>query len=181
MSESAVMRIARRRARPGCGAAYEALVRGMFEDAKALPGFMGAELIPPPRPEDEYQVVLKFATEAQMAVWDDSPARRAWHERLATVAEGAPEYRLLTGLEAWFVPPAIPGQKTPSRARMALVSWLGIFPTVALLQILVAPLLERLPFVLRIGVFTALVVVVMTWLVMPRLTRWLRPWLTRGA
>ena len=177
MSNQAVMRIARRAARPDCGPAYEALVRGMFADTGRFPGFLGAELIPPEQPGGEYQVVIKFATEAQMAAWDASDVRRTWHERLAAVTEGPPEYRLLTGLEAWFLPPAVPTQKPPVRWRMALVTWLGIFPTVALLQWLVNPFLAGLPFLPRIAVFTALVVLIMTWVLMPRLTRWLRPWL----
>jgi antibiotic biosynthesis monooxygenase (ABM) superfamily enzyme len=179
MSDSAVMRIARRKARPDCGAAYEALVRGMFGDARTFPGFMGAEVIPPESADGEYQVVLKFATATQMAAWDASEVRQTWHTRLDAVADGPPEYRRLTGLEAWFIPASLPANKPPSRARMAFVSWLGIFPTVALLQLTIFPYMTTWPFLLRIGVFTALVVLAMTWLVMPRLTRWLRPWLAR--
>lgn len=177
MTDSPVMRIARRRPRPGCGPAYEALVRGMFAEARQFPGFMGAELIPPAAPDGDYQVVVKFSDEAGMAAWDASPARRQWHERLAAVAEGPPEYRLLSGLEAWFTPPRVESRQAPSRQRMAFATWLGIFPTVLFLQLTLTPLLAPLPLLLRVALFTGMVVLVMTWLVMPRLTRWLRPWL----
>lgn len=179
MSNAPVMRVASRHPRPGCGPAYEALVRGMFSEVRKFPGFQGAELIPPPTAEGDYQVVLKFSTEKEMSAWDGSEARRQWHTRLATVAEGKPEYRLLTGLEAWFTPPLVEVSRVPSRGRMALVSWLGIFPTVLLLQFTLLPLLAPFPLVLRVGVFTGMVVLIMTWAVMPRLTRWLRPWLMR--
>ncbi len=170
-----VRRIAHRRAKPNCGAAYEALLRGMFDEMQSFTGFLGAEIVPPATPDGEYQVIVRWASKAALAAWDASPAHILWIQRLGEVAEGDPEYRLLTGLEAWFALPAIPSNMQPSRLKMAVVSWLGIFPTVALLQATIAPLLADWPFLLRIAAFTALMVFVMTWLVMPWLTRLLRP------
>jgi antibiotic biosynthesis monooxygenase (ABM) superfamily enzyme len=170
-----VRRIAHRRAKPNCGAAYEALLRGMFVDMQNFTGFLGAEILPPETPDGEYQVIVRWATPEALAAWDASPAHMLWLQRLETVAEGNPEYRVLTGMEAWFALPAIPGTGAPSRLKMALVTWLGIFPTVALLQATIAPLFANWPFLLRIATFTVLVVIVMTWLVMPWLTRLLRP------
>lgn len=173
-----VMRVARRRARPGCRPAYEALIRAMFADARQFPGFLGAELIPPEAADGDYQVVTKFAGDDDLQRWDASAERAQWHERLRAVAEGDPEFRYLTGMEAWFAPPPLPALKAPSRLRMTLATWLGIFPTVALYLWFVAPWLAPLPFLLRTAILTALVVPTMTYLVMPRLTRWLRAWLT---
>ena len=95
------------------------------------------------------------------------------------VAEGDPEYRLLTGLDAWFAPTVLPTSKPPVRWRMTVVSWLGIFPTVAALLWFVAPLLAPLPFLVRTAIFTALVAVAMSYLVMPRLSRWMAWWLKK--
>lgn len=182
MSESAtassdsLVRIARRRAKPGCSQGYEALVRGMFAEARQIPGFHSAELIPPAQPEGEYQVILRFSTAEGLAAWDRSPLRLEWHRRLAAVAEGPPEYRILHGLEAWFTGPIVPPSH-PVKARMAFVTWLGIFPTVSVILGFVAPYLEPLPFLVRVAVITGLVVLIMTWGVMPRLTRLFRSWL----
>ena len=178
ISSPPIRRIAQRRAKPHCGAAYEALLRGMFAEMQRYEGFLGADIVPPATPDGEYQVIVRWASEAALAAWDASSVHLEWLQRLAQVAEGEPEYRLLTGLEAWFALSAIPGNTPPPRLKMALVTWLGIFPTVALLQATVAPWLADWPFLLRIAAFTLLVVIIMTWLVMPRLTRWLRPFLT---
>ncbi len=62
---------------------------------------------------------------------------------------------------------------------MTVVSWLGIFPTVAALLWFVAPLLAPLPFLVRTAIFTALVAVAMSYLVMPRLSRWMVWWLRK--
>lgn len=180
-----VTRIARRRAQPGREAEYERRVREMFAAMGELPGFLGADLLPPARGDGaregeaggDYQVVVRFASEAALHAWDVSAARARCHARLREVAEGEPDYRRLSGLEAWFAPAVVPATMHPPRARMAVVTWLGIFPTVSLVLWLVAPLLASWPFLLRTAVLTALIVAVMTWGVMPRLTRWLRGWL----
>jgi len=175
-----VSRIARRKAKAGCEACYEAIVRGMFAETRHFPGFLGADLIPPSAPDTFYQVVMRFASQADLERWDASEARQAWHARLGTVADGDPDYRLLSGLEAWFSLPSAPMNHPPERWKMAVLTWLGIFPTVSLLLYAVAPLLADLPFLARTAVITGLAVVMMTWLVMPRLVGLFKPWLTRA-
>lgn len=179
MSESTpVVRIATRRAKPGCAPAYEALLAGMFEDVKQHPGFVGAQIIPPPEAAGEYQVVLQFESEAGIDSWNRSAERAQWHARLDMVAEGAPEYRHLSGLEAWFARAEVPGHTPPPRWKMAIITWLGIFPTVALVSGLLGPRLVALPFLVRTALITMVIVLLMTWLVMPRLVRGFRRWLT---
>lgn len=176
-----VVRVAHRRAREGSVDAYEAVLRGMFSAARRFPGFLGAELTPPLKPGDEHRVTMKFATEADLERWDASDERVRWHEAMAPLTEGPPEYHILSGMEAWFVPPDTPVSQPPSRARMSLVTWLGIFPTVSLFLWFLAPFLAGLPFLLRTAVLTALIVLTMTYMVMPRLTRWLKPFLHKNA
>lgn len=172
-----VTRIARRRAQPGKEAAYEALVREMFQQMRASRGFLGAELLPPLDAGGEYQVVVNFASEADLQGWDACPARASLHQRMREVAEAEPEYRSLSGLEAWFAPAVVPASMHPPRVRMAVVTWLGIFPTVSFFLWFVLPYLQNLPFLPRTAILTALIVMTMTWVVMPRLTRLLRGFL----
>ena len=85
--------------------------------------------------------------------------------------------RQLTGLEAWFdLPPGIP---TPPRSRMALLTWIGIWPLVSMVLWLLAPHLNALPFLVRTAINSAILVLAMTYVVMPWLVRvadrWLRP------
>lgn len=174
-----VVRVALRRAQPNCAAAYEALLRGMFADMKAFPGFVSADVIPPPTPEGEHQVVVKFATQADLQRWDASEAHLAWLKRLETVAEGAPAYRVITGLEAWFSPEVVPASVNPPRWRMTLATWLGIWPTASFFNGFVGPWLWFLPFLVRMAIVTGLIAFTMSYVVMPRLSRWLKPWLTR--
>lgn len=59
----AVMRVVCCKVKPECGEAYGALVRGMFNDMRNSPGFLGGQLIPPATSDGEYQSVLRFANE----------------------------------------------------------------------------------------------------------------------
>jgi len=174
-----VVRVASRRALVGCGAAYEALLRGMFGAMKTFPGFVGADVIPPANEGGDYQVVTRFATEADLQRWDESEAHGEWLSRLDAVAEGKPAYRVITGLEAWFSPEVVPASLNPPRWRMTLATWLGIFPTASLIIGIVGPLIGFLPFLVRTAILTGLIAFAMSYVVMPRLARWLRPWLMR--
>jgi uncharacterized protein len=157
-----IVRAAVRRATPNCGAAYEALLRGMFGDMKTFPGFLSADVIPPAGQGGEYQVVAKFATEADLQRWDESEAHVDWLRRLKTVAEGALAYRVIAGQEAWFSPEVVPASVTPPRFRMTLVTWLGIFPTASLFIWFVGPLIGFLPLLLRTAVLTGLIAFAMS-------------------
>jgi len=72
----------------------------------------------------------------------------------------------------------VPATMHPPRMKMAVVTWLGIFPTVSFFLWFVLPWLQPLPFLPRTAILTALIVATMTWVVMPRLTRLLRGWLS---
>jgi len=80
----------------------------------------------------------------------------------------------LTGLESWFTLPARPGAAAPPPYKMALVTWVTIFPLITVVVIVAAPLIGGLPLVPRLAVTTLATVSLMAWVVMPRVTRLLR-------
>ena len=49
----------------------------MFGQMRASKGFLAADLLPPEAPGGDYQVVINFASEADLAAWDACPARAA--------------------------------------------------------------------------------------------------------
>ena len=88
--------------------------------------------------------------------------------------------QFLTGLESWFTLPDRPGTPPPPPHKMALLTWITIFPLITIVVIVLEPLLEPLSVVPRLAITTAVTVPIMTWLVMPRITRLLRGWLYPG-
>jgi antibiotic biosynthesis monooxygenase (ABM) superfamily enzyme len=87
--------------------------------------------------------------------------------------------RFVTGLESWFTLPGH-GATPPPPYKMALLTWITIFPLITGVVVVSGPLLKGLPLVLRLAITTAVTVPLMTWLVMPRVTRLLRGWLYPG-
>lgn len=177
----AVTVLVTRRVAPAHVAAFEAAMAGMVEAATHFPGHLGGQLVRPGEAGggDEpllYHVVFAFDNDAHLAAWQGSPERSHWLAQVAPHTVGEQEMRRVSGLDYWFAPAGTTIQAPPPKWKVATVTWLGIFPTVLLLFLSVAPLLAGWPLVPRTMVITALVVLLMTW-VAPRLTRWLAGWL----
>ncbi len=180
---TAVTRIARRMAKPGHEREYEHLVREMFALMKKHRGFRGGELIPPAQPGEPYQVVVNYATEADLAAWDNSSDRNHILGRMRQHAESEPEHRRLDVLEEWFVGPSVPASVHPPRWKTAVVTWMGIWPLASIVIWLLTPVWERmgLPFLLITAINVVFIVVFMTFLVAPVLTRLMKWFLVPGV
>ena len=86
--------------------------------------------------------------------------------------------RNLQGLEAFFHESAAAAE--PPRWKMALLTWLGVWPTVYFVSALGAQgILSHWPAWLAVGVDALVVVIVLTWAVMPALARMARSWLKK--
>ena len=60
---------------------------------------------------------------------------------------------------------------------MAIATFLGVFPVAMVLNLTLGPAISSWNFFLRTAVFNACVVALLTWVVMPVVTRLLRGWL----
>ena len=69
----------------------------------------------------------------------------------------------------------------PPRYKLALLTWAGAYALITLILALLGPAMASWPLVLRTLVVSVTMVVALTWLVMPRLTRLCRPWLSPSA
>ena len=69
----------------------------------------------------------------------------------------------------------------PPRYKLALLTWAGADSLITLMFALLGPLMASWPLALRTLVLSATMVVTLTWLVMPRLTRLFQPWLAPGG
>src|SRR5947199_5573316 len=98
---------------------------------------------------------------------------KAWDERARTLTEGEPVYRQLHGLEAWFRSPSHP----PPRWKMAAVTLLGVYPVSLLIALVISPMLPKMSLLINTLVVSGIIVGLLTWVVMPVLTRLLHKWL----
>lgn len=167
-----------RRVLPGREAEFQAALRDFFQESFTDPAVLGATLLVPlpGSPSREFGILRTFADESERDAFYASPRFRAWEARARLLTEGEPEYRNLHGLEAWFRAPA-----APPRWKMALVTFTGVYPLTSLLPAFFNRLLAPLhPLLVNVAT-TGLVVILLTWVIMPQLTRLFRPWLHANA
>ena len=157
----------------GHDAEFERWAHDITAAAAGFSGHLGASWM---RSKGRYQVVYRFASHAQFHDWHESSTRAAFLTRLAAIARLVTDDHL-TGLETWFELPGEPGRPAPPRWKMVIVTWIGVFPLLGLLQWQVAPRIAMVALPVRVMVFALVVVTLMTYLVMPRLTLLLRRWL----
>jgi antibiotic biosynthesis monooxygenase (ABM) superfamily enzyme len=166
-----------RRVRPGHEVVYEQVLEGMIAAARKFPGHLGVEIFRPHSAGEEYRTVYRFDSEEHLRAWLDSEEHAGWLERAEPHVIGPIRRSFVTGLETWFTLPGQPGAVPPPPYKMALLTWITIFPLITAIVAITGPTLKDLPLAVRLGVTTALTVPLMTWVVMPRMTRLLRGWL----
>ncbi len=169
--------LASRRVEAGREGEFEEWVSGILGAVKGFPGYLGSDVLRPKDAEDdEYRIIYRFDHASNLERWEESEERRRWLDRAEPLVREQTIHRL-TGLETWFTLPARAGEPAPPRYKMAVVTWLAVFPTVLVIFTLFGPLLNLLPTVLRTLVFTLTMVTLMTYLIMPRMTRLFSFWL----
>ena len=165
-----------RRVVAGREADYEKWVKGITAQALKFTGHMGVNVIRPTSASREYVSIFRFDTYQHLKDWEDSPLRAEWLEQLGGIVEGEDNVHKGTGLEFWFSLPELP-MSHPSPHKMALVLVVVVFSLVVLLNYLFAVIVAEWPYPARVFLLVFLQVTLMTYIVMPRVTRLLRPWL----
>ncbi len=164
-----------RRVRAGSEAEFQQALRDFLQTSFNHESVLGASMLVPLPGSDtrEYGILRTFAGEAERDAFYQSPLFKSWEERAKALTEGEAVYRELHGLEAWFRSPNNP----PPRWKMAVATFLGVFPVAMILNLTVGPVIRSWPFILGNAVFNACVVACLTWVVMPLVTRVLHRWL----
>jgi hypothetical protein len=169
-----------RRVRPGREAEFERALHEFFRASFARDGVLGASMLAPPPGSDtrEFGILRTFADEQEREAFYASPLFAAWEKRAQELTEGEAVHRELHGLEAFF---RSPRGSPPPRWKMAVATLLGVFPTSLALGAIVPPFTRGWSMLAASLVFTALMVALLTWVVMPLVTRLLHRWLHRDT
>jgi antibiotic biosynthesis monooxygenase (ABM) superfamily enzyme len=177
LSEHAVTVLISRNVKRGCEADFERATKTLMQLAAGFTGYLGAQLVHPgedPEVDDAmYHTILAFDQQTHLDAWHNSPERVRGLAAAAPYIEGERRSKPLAGLGLWFQT----SQPSPPRWKIAVVTWLGICPTVYLLFLLTSSLMASWSLLPRTVVLTLAVVALMTWVVAPQLTRLFRPWL----
>ncbi|MFG6096095.1 antibiotic biosynthesis monooxygenase [Leptothoe sp. ISB3NOV94-8A] len=157
---------------------YEEWIRGISAAAREFEGHLGVSILrPQPDTPPDYVIVLQFDACSHLTAWLNSDTRHTWIERVKPLIQAQETIQVLSGLESWFQLPKQPGPKAPRRYKQAILIWVGVMIVSLGVSPLMAPLLSFLPWLLKVSVNVAITVALLSYVIMPRLTRWFKGWL----
>nr|WP_229384901.1 antibiotic biosynthesis monooxygenase [Microbacterium allomyrinae] len=171
--------------------------------ASGFPGFLGSGWVRAGEGSDLWYMLYRFGDIPTLEDWEQSPQREWWLDSGRAFAREVRSERR-TGIEGWFDAPLAshveprhsgdasaprtgpvhqPIPLAPPRWKQAVTIWLGFFPTNLLASWLLGfvPGFGEWPLIARVLLATVLLTPVMTYAVLPWVTRMLRPWLQRGT
>lgn len=164
--------------KPGRQEGYEEWTKEIAPVAKTFEGYLGVNILRQQKgAHPEYIIVLHFDHHKNLQAWLESDVRRQWIERAKPLIQAPEDVQILTGLETWFELPKRPQMSPPKRYKMALLTWMGVFLTFSTVKSLLSPLLVPLPELLAQLITIGIVVWLLTYVVMPQLTRLFYKWL----
>lgn len=165
-----------RRVKPGHEADYEDWLKGITSEALKFSGHMGVNVLRPTSKSGEYVTIFRYDSYEHSKAWEDSPIRSEWLDKLEGIVEGEAKVHKGTGLEFWFSLPELPAAH-PSPHKMAVVLLVVVYSMVVLLNYCLEPFTKDWPMLTRLFATIFCQVMLMTYVVMPRVTRVLKPWL----
>jgi uncharacterized protein len=165
------------RVSPGRETEYFALHHEIEHAMRSFEGFINVEIFAAvPGVQDEVVTVLTFTDQASLEGWLESPVRRRQIERLDALTETGRTLSVVGGFGGWFE--HVDGAE-PKRWKQAVVVLIALFPTVVLLNYLSAWALPDLAMIPATFVGNVVGISLLTWVLMPPLTRRLSGWLSR--
>jgi antibiotic biosynthesis monooxygenase (ABM) superfamily enzyme len=172
---------------------FEEWLSGISKDISRQEGMMGIDIIKPTsnstnnKSKSEYVIIFRFNSYENLEKWEKSPIRNEWLQKSRKLAEPKYDVQKMTGLEFWFTPyfkdessPLIPLQPPP-RYKMVIVT----VPVISFLLLTLVPQIHFLtemlsiPYSVRLVIALTITVLLMTYVIMPFLTKILKSWLFR--
>ena len=165
---------------------FEEWLSGISREVSRQNGSMGIDIIRPTDKESkpEYVIIFRFDNYGNLTKWENSSIRNEWLKKGRELVQSDPDVQKLTGLEFWFTPYSKKNSHSmpldsPRRYKMVIVT----IPVIALLLLTLVPQIHfigeslSIPYSIRFVIAIAIMVLLMTYFIMPLLTRVLRPWL----
>ncbi|ELS30847.1 MULTISPECIES: antibiotic biosynthesis monooxygenase [Pseudanabaena] len=158
---------------------YEAWTKGINQDAQQFEGFMGVEVIRPRNQQyPEYVFIVKFDNYDHYKNWLASDIYQAWMQDSQKFISKRSQQHQSKGLELWFtLPKSTLGNPSPAYYKQVIVGTITVYPLILLANLILNPFLQGLPSILGLFISVIFVSALLTYPVMPWLTKILNFWL----
>ena len=147
---------------------FEAWADRFDRAAAGQPGFAGTVRLE--QTEGVVHLVQRFDRREQLDRWQASAACRA----LADEADRFSHSRRQVG-QGRAIRVGLPGEADAAKWKKALMTLVVVFPVLVALNLLVG--LTGLPQLARLAITSPLLVALLTWAILPQVTRLLKPWI----
>jgi len=163
--------------RPGQQRRYAELHQRLVAELERTPGFLRSELFDPvPGVQDDTVVVFSFDSRGHLDEWLGSEDRKRLLDDMDAVVEGDRTINVVGGFGGWF---GAAGSTEVKRWKQAAVVLLALFPTALVLTLIREAAFPDLHWVPAVFLGNLFGVIVLSWLLMPFLTKLLAGWLRR--
>jgi antibiotic biosynthesis monooxygenase (ABM) superfamily enzyme len=167
-----------RKVKKGFEAQYETWEKDVIREVAGFPGYIGTNFLrPSSATEHKYIIIYRFDSYEHACHWEDSDIRKEWLKKVEPMLEGEAVKQKQTGLEVWFDLPEIEVAKPAPRYKMAIVLTVVLYILSISLNLILRPVLQHVSLPVNIFIILIINVVLMTWVIMPKLTYLLRNWL----
>lgn len=159
---------------------YETWLRQIIEAAGRYAGHQGVHILRPHEGGQDYEIAVRFASEADAERWRSSDDRRELMDDIRDALQQDESVEILSGIDYWFTPPTATS-KQPVRWKQWVVTTAVIWPLTMLVPLLWQPVFSVLPGLatwgLRHGLVAATIVALVVYVVMPRVVRLVAHWM----
>ena len=167
-----------RKIKPSREKDYNDWVRRYLTLERKAPGYLGTTIIIAGGSKSPLRYIIRrFTNKTAMERWDNS------EESLRLLKEAnnysTRHYDTSTGLETWFTLPDLKtlSQSPPPRWKMAIVIFVAAFAISSLSRSILNPFIGQWPILENAVIYTAILVVSLTYFALPIGNRLLRHWL----
>ena len=163
-----------RKIKPGCEKDYDDWLRRFLILGRKVPGYLGTTTIMETSTDAAVRhIIHRFSDKASLDAWENS-------EELRKLIEEVDNYstrylQKATGLETWFTLPESKVIVAPPKWKMAIVAFIGAYCISSVAQYILS-FLRQQPLLFNLFM-TIILVIGLTYLAMPLLSRLLRRWL----
>ncbi|WP_324172151.1 2-dehydropantoate 2-reductase [Sulfurimonas sp.] len=157
---------------------FEQFSNELTKVATSFKGYVGAIMIRPVSLDDpEYRLVYKFDNQENLDKWIKSTKRAVILNKIEPLLEKPSETIKSLGLATWLSFPRQAEAKAPKKYKITIVSWLALYPLITLIFLIFGDILAEIPLLLRTFIVTAVAMVLMSYVLMPRFTKLFYFWL----
>ena len=158
---------------PGNEKNYDDWLQRFMKSERQFPGYLGTTVIVPGGNISSVRYVInRFADQASLKNWENSEVALKLIEEVSKYSTR----ERVTGLETWFILSNLKTIVAPPRWKMAIVSFIGAYSISLLAQYILGLYLGQMPLLTNI-LMTIILVLGLTYIAMPLLSRLLQGWL----